>query len=257
MVIYILHHTITSFILTFLCYFQQKLNKYSTAAAPQNQVENDRRKRVKALATGKLTSNRLHQVTGGGAISTEEVQIADEYTQLMADYNAKKKGHVRLEKQFKLQTEGEAILGSVGGKEHVDKIRANAKLTKVLQYGYGEDYKKYVRQPFDKKFASDALISLNTKKAWPAIIEDPGCFDESPTPIPSYGETELAREREKAKQAIMKQALADRNSVIGCMVNNLSDADIRGWIKGLSDIIPASAQTDTEICDAKSPPSSA
>ena len=79
----------------------------------------------------------------------------------------------------------------------------------------------------------------------------------APPPIPSYGETKLAREREKAKQAIMKQALADRDSVIGCMVNNLSDADIRGWIKGLSDIIPASAQTDTEICDAKSPPSSA
>lgn len=171
--------------------FAIKLNKYSTAAAPQNQVENDRRKRVRALATGKLTSNRLHQVTGGGAISTEEVQIADEYTQLMADYNAKKKGHVRLEKQFKLQTEGEAILGSVGGKEHVDKIRANAKLTKVLQYGYGEDYKKYVRQPFDKKFASDALISLNTKKAWPGIIEDPGCFDESPPRYPVMGKPNL------------------------------------------------------------------
>ena len=109
----------------------------------------------------------------------------------MADYNAKKKGPVRLEKQFKLQTEGEAILGSVGGKEHVDKIRANAKLTKVLQYGYGEDYKKYVRQPFDKKFASDALISLNTKKAWPAIIEDPGCFDESPPRYPVMGKPNL------------------------------------------------------------------
>ena len=129
---------------------------------PQNQGKNDRRKQVRALATGKLTSIRLHQVTGGGAISTGEVQIVDDYTQLMADYNAKKKSHVRLEKQFKMQTETEVILGGVGGNEHIDKISANVKLTKILQYKYSEDYKKYVRQPFDKKFLLDALIFLNT-----------------------------------------------------------------------------------------------
>ena len=58
----------------------------------------------------------------------------DECTQLMADYNAKKNGHVRLEKHFKLQTEANVILGGVSGRDHVDKIRANAKLTKILQY---------------------------------------------------------------------------------------------------------------------------
>ena len=257
MVLSILHHTISSYSLTFLCYFQQKLNKYSAAAAPQNQVENDRRKRVRALITGKLTSNRLHQVTGGGAISTEEVQIADKYAHLMADYNAKKKSHVLLEQQFKLQKEAEAILGDVGGKEHVDKIRANANLTKIVRYGYGEDYKMYVRQPFDKEFASDALISLNMKRAWPGIIEDPGCFDDSPPPGTKLWGNQLARERENARQAIMKQALANIDSVIGCMVDNMSDAEIRGWFKGLSDIIPASAQIDTEACDTKLPSLSA
>ena len=55
----------------------------------------------------------------------------------------------------------------------------------------------------------------------------------------------------------MKQALADNDSVIGCMVDNMSDAEIRGWIKGLSDIIPVSAQTDMEDCDAKLPSLSA
>ena len=44
---------------------------------------------------------------------------------------AKQIEQINMEKQFKLQTEGEAILGSAGGKEHVDKIRANAKLTKL------------------------------------------------------------------------------------------------------------------------------
>ena len=31
---------------------------------------------------------------------------------------------------FKFQTEVETILGGIGGKEHVNEIRANAKLTK-------------------------------------------------------------------------------------------------------------------------------
>ena len=75
--------------------------------------------------------------------------------------------------------------------------------------------------------ALGVVIFLNTKKVWPGIIKDPGCFDESPL-IPNYGETKFARECKKEKQAIMKQDLADGDIVIGGMVNNMRDAEILG-----------------------------
>ena len=105
-----------------------------------------------------------------------------EHQKLVRAHKARKKSHEKLQKQFKLQNDAMEIIRGVGGKEHVGKINAVAKLTKVLQYGYGANYKDHVDKSNFKKVAWDALKALNTEKTWPDIMENPSSFGESTPP---------------------------------------------------------------------------
>ena len=94
-----------------------------------------------------------------------------EHQNLVHAHKVRKKSHKKLQKQFKF-----------GGKKHVGKISAVAKLTKVLQYGYDANYKDHVEKSNFKKVAQDALKALNTEKTWPDDMENPSSFGESSPP---------------------------------------------------------------------------
>ena len=144
------------------------------------------------------------------------------------------------------------IIRGVGGKEHVRKINAVTKLTKVLQYGYGAKYKDHIDKSNFKEVAWDALSALNTEKSWPDIMGDPGNFCDSTPPRPDYDKSSIARERERNKKATLMIAKENPDFV----AENLTEVQRRAMIKSLTDKScndAASAHADIDNSGASLP----
>ena len=187
-----------------------------------------------------------------GALSTEQTLMDREHQKLIHAHKKREKSHENLQKRFKLQNDAMEIIRGVGGKEHVRKINAVTKLTKVLQYGYGGKYNEHIDKSNFKKVALDALSALNTEKSWPDIMEDPGNFCDSTPPRPDYEKSSIARERERNKRATLMVARENPEYV----VKNLNQAQRRALLKSINDMDcndAASAHADTENSDAPLP----
>lgn len=175
-----------------------------------------------------------------------------EHQKLIHAHKKRKKSHENLQKRFKLQKDAMEIIRGVGGKEHVRKINAVAKLTKVLQYGYGAKYKDHIDKSNFKEVAWDALSALNLEKRWPDIMGDPGNFCDSTPQRPDYEKSSIARERERNKRASVM--VVGENP--GYLVKNLNQVQRRALLKSINDMDcndAASAHADTENSDASLP----